>query len=696
MAEDLTGGIPIQSTANAKFEGGENLVTAPDPVKDILVFPHQSNRTYRAGYVQLIAFTNDLNLQNLQGNIDEALTYVQNNTAQKKRAPTFNGDASAYLANARANNRRERKLPGTKMVFSCILPIPLGIGETTSVDWSSTPSGFNKSIVGKANETDASFAHYFLNHGVDGLNPAVQPYLKNMMSTVSGYDNRLLNGIGSDVLSTMKDGAKVMADSLTLGTNILTGKLIGDESMHKAATQSTTGQLVTNPSRKMMSLSGPIMDYAREAAAMNGRRQVVMDPGYWQQFQGVQPRQFTLNWKIIPENHEDAMNGLALCSRIKEFSLPESLSSVELLSPHYWQIQFSNPLIQSQTMYGNLVITNIDVKFMENGELHLSGTPKVFDITITFTEAKAQNAEKYKMYDEKLTLQGGSIRNKPSAALGGLGKVINSSSGDLGGLGKLSEKFGGAFGKLGSSVLGKLGALKGKVLGKVAGIVGDKLGGLTDAISGSLGGAVGSVFGDYAGNLIADAASNALNSAGSVLTNAIATGDFSNLGDKMKDAALAGATDTVIDAVAETANEYIGKVTDFAMDKLDGTIAGVEDWFGTITGDLTEGEKQKNEEARDAAKEAKDQKQKVEDLRKKVKEIEDSDLPADKKKKAKEKLDQEYKKAQDLAKKAEEKKKAAEELHKQQEKIRKVEEEKKKKAKSNKKAEDAYNDIFGN
>ena len=691
--------INIQKITSQKGEEGEDVTIAVDPVKDILVFPHQNNRTYRSGYVMLMAFANDYSLKDIAGSVDQTLDYKQKNTKAKKRAQTFNGDASAYLANARANNRRFRKIPGTKLAFTAILPMPLGIGETTQIDWNSSPSGFNQQIVGAAYQAGSSWASYIKSGGT--FNDTIQGYIGDTKEFATKAVDALASSVpgGEAVVNGAKTAGRFvgdLVDASVLGSNVFAGTMLGDNSMHQAAMGSVAGGIVTRPSKKMMQLQGPLMDYAREAAAINGRRQIINDPGFWQNFQGVNPRSFTLRWTVIPENHEDAMNGLALCARIKEFSLPESVSEVELLSPHYWQIQFSNPLVQSQLLYNNLVIKTINVTFMENGEIHLSGTPKKFDIEITFEEAKAPNAEVYKVYDESLRLQGGKLRNSPSIATASIPKL--GGSGGLGGLGgSLGSVFPGKFGGLGSNPLGALGDLSNKALGAVAGIAGGAIGGLSSAIGNNLGGAVGGIFGDYAGNLVADTVSNAVNSAGSVLVDSIATGNFDNLGDRMKDAALAGATATVIDAASEVVGEYVSKVTDYAMETLGDTLGGVTDWLESAVGSISPEEEKARGTARTKAKEAKAQQEKVKELKEKLKEVEASKtLTKEQKEAARKKVEEEYNKAQKLAKEAEAAKKDAESYRKKAEEVKKAEEAKKAQEKADKNGAAALGSILGN
>lgn len=669
MAEDLAGdpteNIDIGKTVT-KGEAGEDIQIGVDPVKEILIFPSQNNRTYRAGYVQLMAFANPYNLKDISGSVDKELGYRQTHTKVEKRAPTFNGSHSKYLANARANNRRFRKIPGTKMVFNCILPMPLGVAETTSIEWQSAPSGFNKSIVGGAYNAESNWMQYVRSGGqfTEGIQGGIDLIKQGAASTVDKLAEMVPGMDIAGSVKSLKNGAGMLVDAGTLGTQVVAGAVLGDNSMHTAAMNSVAGSIVTRPSKKMMQLQGPIMDYVREASALNGRRQIVMDPGYWQSFQGVSPRGFTLRWSIIPENHEDAMAGLALCARLKEFSLPESVSTVELLTPHYWQIQFSNPLVQSQLLYNNLVIKNIDINFMESGEVHLSGTPKKFDIAIQFEEVKSPTADVFKVYNEALVVGGGKLRNAPSKALASVGKV-SPGQGPFGG--KLGSTFGGKFGGLGSGALGKLGAVRGAVLGKVAGLVGKQLGGLANALGDAAGGLVGGYLGDFAGNLVSDTVSGAANSASATLTGAIASGDFNDLGSKLRDSALAGAAGGAVGAVTEVVDEYATKATNYAMDKLNNTIGDVVDWGNEKLGNITPEEKEARSKARESAQKAKDSAKELAELKKDYEKIENSGLSPAEKAKAKAQVDKKFDEASKQAEEAKKYKAQAEKFEKDRE-----------------------------
>lgn len=633
----------------------DDVEISTDPVKKLLIFPEKNNRTYRSGYIQLMAFANDFNLKNIQGDTASYLEERAKNTKARKPAPTFNADdPAAYLANARANLKKSRKMPGTKLVFSCIMPLPLSVNESTQVSWQSAPSGFNRQVISGSYEAGADVMQWAVDSNVG----------KGLVGLANEAGSLAINGInklGGNLKMDDALAAKFIR-SQVLGTSPVTEMFVNSNgAYHQAAMQSIAGAAVTNPNKELVALGGNVMTHLQEAAAMSGRRQIVMDPGYWAQFQGVNPRSFTLRWTIIPENHHDAMNGLELCARLKEFSLPENVSGVEMLSPHYWQIQFSNPLVQSQLLYGDLVITSIEVTFAEQGEFHLSGTPKKFDIVITFQEARAPNAEIFKKIEGSEDLIWGKpVRSSASRSIASAGTSISSSA-NRGGLGgSVADKLGG-LGSISGKISGSLGNIKNGVLGKLSGIAGGAIGGLANSISNNAGGLVSGVLGDYTGNLVADTISNSINSAGAVLTDSIASGDFSNLGSRMKDAALAGAVGTVTDAVAETVGNYVSKATDYALSTISDTLGGATDWLSDNLGLNTPEEIKAREQLKTKTAEAKAQNDKVKQLKSSLAKIENSNLSEADKQKARDKVEQEYKKAEQLSNEVKKAQRAAKE-----------------------------------
>ena len=561
-----------------------------------IVFPSRNNTTYRSGYIKLTAIGSEFDQTAIEGHTNTVVDKLKN--TQRQTTPDFDGVGLAYLENAMENMRAERSKMTGQPKFIAILPLPLSVRDATAVEWNSSPSSFIDGAYGKIKNT-----------GVGSNTMAMVNNGGNMLGNYLSENSEIARGLGasgslgSDVVGWLSDKGVDQATN-PISEFVLTGST----ELSKAVANSPAAMARKMPGKGSSAVLGmqsesSLMHFHNEAATLNGVRQVIYDPGYWQSFQGVNPRQFTLSWDIIPENHEDAINGLEMCARIREFSLPQSVSGVELLSPCYWQVDWSNKYLDSQTLYSSLIINNIEVSYAEQGEWHGASTPKMFKIAITFSEAKAPTADIYKNGDSSIDIKtannGGGSGSQATSSKGGLrsgkarggkagtagydgavgtfGKAPGTSgssdgtlgdkiggilggSGGLGALSGIASQIGGALGKTIDGLASVVGGVVSGGIGSSGDLLGDKVGGL---IGGTIGGNIGKVLGDVVDNAIDDIAS----SAGKVLKDAITTGDFKDLDKKLGDAAESAALGTVAGAVTNVVGgktvdkleEYYGK-----------------------------------------------------------------------------------------------------------------------------------------
>lgn len=400
-----------------------------------VVFPNANNTTFRSGYIKLSAYGSEWDQAVIEGNTAQLVDKLKQTS--RKAAPDSDLPGLLYLKNAAKNMKIERsKMHGT-LKFVGILPLPLAVRDQLSVDWASTASSFIDGAYGKIKSAGIGEASTY------ATGTKVLDTIGNFAADNLGWNTR---NLGTGFLDKG-------TDFIGLGSN-LNGviELINNGGPHlaRSVANSPAAQAYMKPGAGTKQILGmkseqSLMMFHNEAAALNGTRQVIFDPGYWQSFQGVSPRGFTLTWDIIPENHEEAVHGLELCARIREFSLPQSVSGVELLSPCYWQIDWSNEYLDSQTLYSNLVIKNIEVDYAQNGEWHGSSTPKMFRITIQFEEAKAPTADIYKngssFIDVAVAAAGGKGGSTATAGKGALssGKARGGKGGSPGYDGKVGD-----------------------------------------------------------------------------------------------------------------------------------------------------------------------------------------------------------------------------------------------------------------
>lgn len=569
-----------------------------------IVFPTRNNVTYRSGFIKLSAFGSEFNQAEIEGHTENVVDKLKNTARQT--APDFDGEGLKYLKNAVENMYTERSKMSGELKFVAILPLPLAVQETTGIDWNSSPSSFIDGAYGKIKEAGIGQSSTY----------STATTLLNAGGNYVGIENagdRSLNWAQNSFMA-LGSGQNSLVEQINNAHNELS----------RAIANSPAANAYLKPGNGTKQILGmqsdkSLMEFHNEAAALNGTRQVIFDPGYWQSFQGVQPRQFTLTWDIIPENHEDAINGLEMCARLREYSLPQSVSGVELLSPCYWQIDWSNEYLDAQTLYSNLVITNIQIDYAQNGEWHGASTPKMFRIAISFSEAKAPTADIYKYGDNFIevstaargTSRGGGRRGGkggnpgydgatgtlggnsgtgspfPNTGIPGVPGTQDPNTITIPGIGiqipkpTTGNKWGTIWDILDGTVLDKIRSQIWSVLGNIVnGVIqngGDVLGDKIDEILGGIGnGKLGDVLGDFIDNAI----DNASTQAAKVIQDAIRTGDFNNIGGKLRDAVLS------VHDLDDAANKIGGEIGKKIPDILDIS----DDEIAEILNDIASGE----------------------------------------------------------------------------------------------------------
>lgn len=515
-----------------------------------ITFPNINNITYRSGFIKLTAFGSEFDQAEIEGNTASVVDKLKQTA--RSTTPDFEGSGVQYLDNAVKNMQLERSQMSGKVKFIAILPLPLGVKDSMAVEWNSSPSSFIDGAYGHIKKAGIGESSTYA-AATTVLNASGNWVSQNTgLGMAAGFGDTALNF----ATNTLGAGS---------GQNTLVEHLInGQHTLSQSIVNSPAAQAYLKPGAGTKQILGmksdqSLMQFHNEAAALNGVRQVIFDPGYWQSFQGVQPRGFTLSWDIIPENHEDAINGLEMCARIREFSLPQSVSGVELLSPCYWQVDWSNKYLDSQTLYSNLVVKNIEVDYAQNGEWHGASTPKMFRIVISFEEAKAPTADIYKKGANFIPVsaaaagRGGSGRNN--------GRYGSGSGGGFGGGGAGGGWGSGSGGSVSIPVPGgsipipipkdprdpnfpKPGEIIKKNKDRLKNILGNIIDGITKGTGDVLGDKIKDILGDRLGGTLGAWADKRIDEAtsrvGKVLKDAIESGDLRDLDDKIKDAVFSG------------------------------------------------------------------------------------------------------------------------------------------------------------
>lgn len=168
------------------------------------------------------------------------------------------------------------------------------------------------------------------------------------------------------------------------------------------------GTKITNASvDKMVSVISPSLGKITPDISINkvmgsmsntfNYRKPLFNPGYFQNYNGSQPREFTFTWLLIPNSEEEALSIKEIILQLKRFTLPRSFAGVGLLSPYSFDIELPNPSINEMMGIIGVVCKSMNVDYAAEGGLQFlpDGMPKYIKLSMTFTERAMLTAEHY-------------------------------------------------------------------------------------------------------------------------------------------------------------------------------------------------------------------------------------------------------------------------------------------------------------
>jgi hypothetical protein len=120
-----------------------------------------------------------------------------------------------------------------------------------------------------------------------------------------------------------------------------------------------------------------------------GARKPLIDPGYFQNYTGTTPRTFSFTFDFIPSSRAEANQLLTLIAKLKKYSTPTGNMGV-LYSPHYFEISFSNEVLDNMINIQSCVISDIEVNYSGNGYMDttVDGIPKFMKLSLTIKERR--------------------------------------------------------------------------------------------------------------------------------------------------------------------------------------------------------------------------------------------------------------------------------------------------------------------
>lgn len=127
-----------------------------------------------------------------------------------------------------------------------------------------------------------------------------------------------------------------------------------------------------------------------------GTRKPIANPGYFQDYEGPEPRSFEMKWTLIPNSVDEAQDLQLIIYNLKKFAQPSSqLNDTILLQPYSFNITLMNDIISPVQGLDLMVCSNISIDWGTKSTLYPDGQPKVVTLSMSFTERKAMIMSDY-------------------------------------------------------------------------------------------------------------------------------------------------------------------------------------------------------------------------------------------------------------------------------------------------------------
>lgn len=126
-----------------------------------------------------------------------------------------------------------------------------------------------------------------------------------------------------------------------------------------------------------------------QAQAKTGARQPVINPGYFQDYQGPTPRSFSFSWELMPNSAQEAKELALIIYNLKKFASPDQrLGGTTLLQPFIFNIKMQSETMSNLSQMDLLVCSDISVNYGTKANIRPDGQPKVISLSMEFQERR--------------------------------------------------------------------------------------------------------------------------------------------------------------------------------------------------------------------------------------------------------------------------------------------------------------------
>ncbi len=168
---------------------------------------------------------------------------------------------------------------------------------------------------------------------------------------------------------------------------------------------STSGESLSNVGGKggkialLKKVVGDGKKFYSAVANAAGVRKAIIDPGYFQNYNGSTPRSFTMAYTLVPQSQKEAQTIKDIILWFKQYSSPTFVPNTPLMgAPFIFNISFAgNQYISDMFKMDKCVLTGISVDYASDGAfmLYKDGFPKQIGLALNFAEVELKYAQDY-------------------------------------------------------------------------------------------------------------------------------------------------------------------------------------------------------------------------------------------------------------------------------------------------------------
>ena len=247
--------------------------------------------------------------------------------------------------------------------------------------------------------------------------PVIDQYFPDMIRsedfkfrkmTIGIYEIKPLGKTADEIQAKLTDAydkikEKEWKDAITTITEDFNGQIVksitlpipnelNDATNHQWNTQTGIGQALSDKVGGIGTIQESVLN---RGANLLGANKVLVNPGYFQNYTGTEPRRFSFSFTLIPNNSEEAKRLVGIITTIKKYSSATKTFGLLLTAPHFFSITFGNEYLNKLTNIRPCVVSSIDVNYSSSGfmETTMDGMPKQMMLSITFLETSTLTIE---------------------------------------------------------------------------------------------------------------------------------------------------------------------------------------------------------------------------------------------------------------------------------------------------------------